>query len=86
MGKIEQAKDNYLKLISINSMDVKSYYGLFTLNIKNITDELYKSLESIIKINKISIYEKSLINFIFSKIEKERNKLHHKDISEFNIN
>ena len=75
MGKIEQAKDNYLKLISINSMDVKSYYGLFTLNIKNITDELYKSLESIIKINKISFYEKSLINFIFSKIEKERNKL-----------
>ena len=75
IGKIEQAKKNYLKLISINPIDVKSYYGLFTLNTKNITDELYKSLESIIKVNKISFFEESQINFIFSKIAKERNKL-----------
>jgi hypothetical protein len=74
-GKTEQAKENYLNLILINSKDIKSYYGLFTLDIKNITDKLLQKLKIIIKENKISLYEKSLINFIFSKILKQKNKL-----------
>ena len=43
MGQIEKAKKIYLDLISINSKDVKSYYGLFILNIKNITNEFIKN-------------------------------------------
>ena len=71
-GKIEEAKRFYLKLISINSKDIKSYYGLFILGIHNINYELYNNLETIIKKDKISLFEKSLIYFIFSKFAKKK--------------
>jgi hypothetical protein len=75
IGKIKEAKKIYLNLILINSKDIKSYYGLFTLGINNITNELYQKLESIIKEDTISLFEKSLINFIFSKFAKRNSKL-----------
>ena len=74
-GKISEAKQIYLELISINSKDIKSYYGLNSLGIENITPEFYKNLKKIYKEKKISLFEKSLINFIFSKIEKKKRKL-----------
>ena len=36
-GKIQDAKKKYLDLISINPKDIKSYYGLYVLNVENIT-------------------------------------------------
>ena len=45
MGQIEKAKKIYLDLISINSNDIKSYYGLFILDIKNITNKFIQNLE-----------------------------------------
>ena len=75
MGQIEKAKKIYLDLISINSKDVKSYYGLFILNIKNITNEFIQNLKLIKNENKISLFEKSLINFMFSKFAKQRDDL-----------
>jgi tetratricopeptide (TPR) repeat protein len=74
-GKIEEAKKIYLNLISINTKDIKSYYGLFILDINNIVNELYQNLELIIKEDTISLFEKSLINFIFSKFAKQSGKL-----------
>ena len=74
-GKIAEAKKIYLSLILINSKDIKSYYGLFILDINNITNELYQNLEAIIKEDTISLFEKSLINFIFSKFAKQSGKL-----------
>ena len=71
-GKIQDAKKKYLDLISINPKDIKSYYGLYALNIENITAEFYQNLIELNKDKKISIFEKSLINFIFSKIEKKK--------------
>ena len=73
-GKIKDAKKKYLDLISINPKDIKSYYGLSALNINNITTEFYKNLIELVKDKKISLFEKSLINFIFSKIEKKKKK------------
>ena len=73
-GQIEEAKKNYLSLIKMNPNDVRSYYALSVLNINNINSKIYKNLELIIKKNKISFFEKSLINFIFSKIEKKKNQ------------
>ncbi len=70
-GKIKEAKKKYLDLIKINYQDIKSYYGLFILDNKNITSELFKNLEKIIKEDRISSFEKSLIYFIFSKYEKK---------------
>ena len=64
-----------VSVILINSKDVKSYYGLFILDIKNITNQLLKNLELIIRENKISLFEKSLINFMFSKLAKKNDNL-----------
>jgi tetratricopeptide (TPR) repeat protein len=72
MGEIKKAKQIYLDLILKNSRDVKSYYGLFVLDIQNITDEFIKNLETIKNENKITLFEKSLINFMFSKFAKKK--------------
>ena len=74
-GEVDWAKKIYLDLILINSKDVKSYYGLFILDIKNITDQLLKNLEIIMRENETSLFEKSLINFMFSKLAKNKNNL-----------
>ena len=71
VGKIEEAKKIYLELISINSDDIQSYYGLAILSIDNINHHHIKKLNIILKENKINLYDKSLINFIFSKIKKK---------------
>ena len=81
IGKTIEAKGKYLELISINSKDIKSYYGLCSLDIKNITSELYENLKIIYETKDISLFEKSLINFIFSKIEK--NKKNYKNEIEY---
>ena len=74
-GKIKEAKENYLKLISINSRDIKSYYGLLTLDASYITQEFYFKLQTLNNDENISILEKSLINFIFSKLERKKNNV-----------
>jgi tetratricopeptide (TPR) repeat protein len=74
-GQIEEAKKYYLNIIKMNPNDIRSYYALSILNINNINSEIYNNLKLIVKNNKISIFEKSLINFIFSKIEKKKNQL-----------
>jgi Tfp pilus assembly protein PilF len=75
IGKINEAQKQYLKLISINPNDIKSYYGLFVLDNKNINSTYYNKLQSLIKSDKVSLFEKSLINFIFSKFEKKKGNL-----------
>jgi hypothetical protein len=74
-GEVEKAKKIYLDLISINSKDVKCYYSLFILDFKNINSQLLQNLKTIIKENKISLFEKSLINYMFSKFAKEKGDL-----------
>ena len=74
-GQVKEAKKQYLNLISINSNDIKSYYGLSILDIGYIETRLYNNLKKTIKENKISLFEKSLINFIFSKYEKKKNEI-----------
>ena len=71
-GKIEDAKKKYLDLISINSKDIKSYFGLHSLDINYITPEFFKNLQKINNDEKTSLFNKSLINFIFSKIENKK--------------
>ena len=83
-GQINEAKEKYNELIKINPNDIKSYYGLYSLGIENITNELYEKLK-LIRIKKnISIFEKSLINFIFSKIEKKK-KNYENEINYLNL-
>ena len=75
IGEITKAKKIYLDLIFTNPKDVKSYYGLFILGIQNITSDFYQNLESIKNEKKTSLFEKCLINFMFSKFEKKRGNI-----------
>ena len=75
IGEIKQAKKEYLNLISINPKDIKSYYALSSINIDNITNELSEKLKFLYQSKNISDYERGLINFIFSKIEKKKKNL-----------
>ena len=68
-GKIEKAKDIYLNLISINPKDIRSYYGLHLLDIVHVETNFHNKLQELNNDENILISEKSLINFILSKIE-----------------
>ena len=57
-GDIDVAKEIYLKLIEIDIYNIRPYYGLFTLNENYLTDENFKIINQIKKIEKLSLYEK----------------------------
>ena len=75
LGKINEAKKIYEKLIKKNSTDIKSYYGLFNLGVKNINDDYTIKLQKFSNDKKIKLFDKCLINFILSKLKKKENKL-----------
>ncbi len=75
VGKVEEAKKIYEKLVKKNPLDVKSYYGLFNLGIKNINRNYIDKLHALSKDKKINLFDQSLINFILSKLKKKENKL-----------
>ena len=75
LGRISEAEKLFNKLIKINPNDVRSYYGLFNLSINNITLNYKQKLKDLSNNKKISLFEKSLINFIFSKLEKKEKKI-----------
>ena len=74
-GNIENAKEKYLNLISINKNDVKSYYGLFILDNSNINNKHHETLKNLNNEVKTPLFEKSIINFMFSKFEKKKGNL-----------
>tara|TARA_B100001250_G_scaffold9666_1_gene8364 strand:+ start:886 stop:2199 length:1314 start_codon:yes stop_codon:yes gene_type:complete len=75
LGKINEAKKIYKQLIKKNSLDIRSYYGLFNLDIKNINDEYLNKLQTLSENDKINLFDKSLINFILSKFKKKEDKI-----------
>ena len=75
LGRISEAEKLFNKLIKINPNDVRSYYGLFNLSINNITSNYKQKLKDLSNNEKTSLFEKSLINFIFSKLEKIEKKI-----------
>ena len=74
LGKINEAEKLFNKLININPNDIRSYYGLFNLSINNITEKYKKKLKDLSNSGKINLFEKTLINFIFSKLKKKEKK------------
>tara|TARA_Y100000590_G_scaffold437331_1_gene558858 strand:+ start:784 stop:2148 length:1365 start_codon:yes stop_codon:yes gene_type:complete len=75
IGEINQAKEIYLKLIEMDKFKIRPYLGLYTLNPKFINDIHYKNILEIEKNLEITDYEKSLISFILSKIEKRKKNI-----------
>jgi tetratricopeptide (TPR) repeat protein len=88
IGKIDSAKNIYLKLIDLDKSNIRPYFALLMLDINFLTDEHYQYITEVKKSDKISLYEKSLVFFILAKKEK-KNKNYKKEINNlknFNIN
>ena len=75
IGDKKKSEENFKKLIKINKNYIYAYYGLFTLSRNLLKNKDLEYLNYILNNKKISLSDKSLINFIFSKIEKENNNI-----------
>ena len=75
VGRVDEAKKIYERLVKKNPLNVKSYYGLFNLGTKNINDNYLNRLQALSNDKKINLFDKSLVNFILSKLKKEENKV-----------
>ncbi len=75
VGDIEKAKKLFESMIKLNPDNIKAYYGLFKLDTVGFPNKYYKYLKSLDKKNKLSLEDKSIINFVFSKSEKNNNNI-----------
>tara|TARA_B100000900_G_scaffold1357_1_gene1208 strand:- start:3423 stop:4784 length:1362 start_codon:yes stop_codon:yes gene_type:complete len=75
IGKFKEAKEIYTKLLNLNNFDVRPYYGLFNLNSKNLTTNLFENLNKIKNKKNLNLYEQGIINFLLSKKEKKNKKI-----------
>jgi tetratricopeptide (TPR) repeat protein len=95
LGKVKESEKIYGKIINQSPNEVRAYYGLFTLNEKNIDEDLIKKLVDLNSKDKISLSDKSLINFILSKVQQKKGhidneikflKISHQQAYEGNLN
>ncbi len=75
VGKLNAAKKIYLNIININKLNIRAYYGIYTLDSKYISNKIYQNLYEINKREKLNLYDQGIINFLLSKIEKKNNRL-----------
>ena len=74
IGKVEVAKELYLKIININNINIRAYYGLYLLDVDFLNNDLFKNLNEISKNKKLNLYQKGIIDFLFSKRAKLNNE------------
>ena len=74
IGQVEAAKELYLKIININSLNIRAYYGLYLLDVSFLNNDLFKNLNEISKNKKLNLYQKGIIDFLFSKRAKINNE------------
>ena len=74
IGQVEAAKELYLKIININSLNIRAYYGLYLLDVNFLNNDLFKNLNEISKNKKLNLYQKGIIDFLFSKRAKINNE------------
>lgn len=73
-GKVEKARELFSNLLKLNPNNIKVYYRLFRLNLENFNIKYLDKLKILEKNQKISLENKALINFIFSKNEQSKNE------------
>ena len=71
IGELVLAKELYLEIININQFNVRAYYGLYLLDVNFLNDDLFKRLYEISKDDKLNLYQKGIIDFLFSKKAKK---------------
>ena len=72
LGKIDEAKDLFVSLIESNPKNIKAYYRLFRMNLKNFEEKYLDKIKLIEKEENLNYEDKGLINFIYSKFEKKQ--------------
>ena len=75
VGDKKNSEEYFKKIIKINKNYIYAYYGLFTLSRDLLKDKDIDYLKEILTNKKISFEDKSLINFIFSKVERDNNNI-----------
>ncbi len=70
IGQLALAKELYIKIININRFNVRAYYGLYMLDGNFLNDDLFKNLYEIYEDKRLSLYQKGIIEFLFSKKAK----------------
>ncbi len=73
-GKLKQAKKIYDKLLILNPYYIETYYRIYLLNSKYLKNEYKKIFIEIINRENINLHERSLANYLLSKIEKKNNQ------------
>ena len=74
IGELASAKKLYNKIININELNVRAYYGLYMLDTNFLKQDLFKNLYKISKDKKLNLYQKGIIDFLFSKKAKLDNE------------
>ncbi len=74
IGQSDSAKELYRKIININKLNVRAYYGLYMLDSKFLKDDLFTNLYEISNGEKLNFYQKGIIDFLFSKKAKINNE------------
>ena len=75
IGDLNSAKKIYKKIIQINKFNLRAYYGLYLLDEKSFTDNIFDTLLEIEKKQKLTLYDKGILNFLLSKKEKRKGDL-----------
>ncbi len=75
LGDKKNSQIYFKKVLKIDRNYIYAYYGLYTLSKDFINEKDFKFLSKIIKEKQISNRNKSLINFLFSKREKNKNNI-----------
>ena len=71
-GKFESAEVIYRKLIKLYPEYIETYYRMYLLNPNNLNENYQNLFFEIIKKKNISLHERSLANYLLSKIEKKK--------------
>ena len=92
LGKIEKAKKLFEDLIKLNPNNIKAYYRLFRIDQKDFENNYLDKIKLFEFKNNLSLENSSLVNFIISKYQKNKDKkneityLHNAHKSQFDSN
>ena len=74
VGEIEKAKKLFKHLIKLKTNNIKAYYRLFRNDQKDIENNYLDKIKLFKDKNNLSLENSSLINFIISKYQKNKDK------------
>lgn len=73
-GKLEEAKDIYQKLLTLNPYYIETYYRIYLLNSDYLKEEYKSFFLEITNKENIILHERALANYLLSKIEKKKDE------------